>query len=104
MSGVPVPIGIKPIGDKLVRMEAQCARFEAGQVFLPKEAPWLSEFLHEILAFPNARHDDQIDSVSQFLKRAEANETTFAGLATAVKIFRNGEVIADTTDIDLGRN
>jgi predicted phage terminase large subunit-like protein len=42
--GVPVPIGIKPIGDKLVRMEAQCARFEAGQVFLPKEAPWLSEF------------------------------------------------------------
>ncbi len=104
VSGVPVPIGIKPIGDKLVRMEAQCARFEAGQVFLPKEAPWLSEFLHEILAFPNARHDDQIDSVSQFLKRAEANETTFAGLATAVKIFRNGEVIADTTDIDLGRN
>ncbi len=48
VSGVPVPIGIKPIGDKLVRMEAQCARFEAGQVFLPKEAPWLSEFLHEI--------------------------------------------------------
>jgi predicted phage terminase large subunit-like protein len=102
--GVPLPIGIKPIGDKLVRMEAQCARFEAGQVFLPREAPWLSEFLHEILAFPNARHDDQIDSVSQFLKRAEANQTTFATLATAVKIFQNGEVIADTTGIDLGSN
>jgi predicted phage terminase large subunit-like protein len=99
VSRVPVPIGIKPIGDKLVRMEAQCARFEAGQVFLPKEAPWLSEFLHEILAFPNARNDDQIDSVSQFLKRAEANETTFAMVATGVKVFRNGEVIADTTDI-----
>jgi predicted phage terminase large subunit-like protein len=51
VSGVPVPIGIKPIGDKLVRMEAQCARFEAGQIYLPREAPWLSEFLHEILAF-----------------------------------------------------
>ena len=98
--GVPLPIGIKPIGDKLVRMEAQCARFEAGQVFLPKEAPWLSEFLHEILAFPNARHDDQIDSVSQFLKWAEANEPTFAMVATAVKIFQNGEVIADTTGIN----
>ena len=72
VSGVPVPIGIKPEGDKLVRMEAQCARFEAGQVYLPKEAPWLGEFLHEILAFPNARHDDQIDSVSQFLNWAEA--------------------------------
>jgi predicted phage terminase large subunit-like protein len=69
--GVPLPIGITPEGDKLVRMEAQCARFEAEQVYLPKEAPWLSDFLHEILAFPNARYDDQIDSVSQFLNWAE---------------------------------
>ena len=38
-----MPIGIKPEGDKLVRMEAQCARFEAGQVHFPKEAPWLSD-------------------------------------------------------------
>jgi phage terminase large subunit-like protein len=66
-----MPIGIKPEGDKLVRMEAQCARFEAGQVYLPHDAPWLSELLHEILAFPNARHDDQIDSISQFLNWAE---------------------------------
>jgi hypothetical protein len=29
-----------------VRMEAQCARFEAGQVYLPREAPWLSDCLH----------------------------------------------------------
>lgn len=71
--GVPVPIGIKPEGEKLVRMEAQSARFEAGQVYLPKEAPWLSTFLHEILAFPNSKHDDQIDSVSQFLNWAEAD-------------------------------
>ena len=71
VAGVPVPIGIKPEGDKRVRMEAQSARFEAGQVHLPKEAPWLSVFLHEMLAFPRARHDDQIDSVSQFLNWAE---------------------------------
>jgi predicted phage terminase large subunit-like protein len=71
-TGVAMPIGIKPEGDKLVRMEAQCARFESGQVYLPREAPWLSAFLHEALAFPNARHDDQIDSVSQFLNWAEA--------------------------------
>ena len=52
VSGVPIPIGIKPEGDKLVRMEAQAARFESGQVFLPREAPWLAEFLHEIFGFP----------------------------------------------------
>ena len=75
-AGVHVPIGIKPEGDKIVRMEAQCARFEAGQVFLPKEAPWLSAFLHEILAFPNTRYDDQVDSVSQLLCREETRYET----------------------------
>lgn len=65
--GIPLPIGIKPEGEKRERMAAQSARFEAGQVHLPHDAHWLGTFLHEILAFPNARHDDQIDSVSQFL-------------------------------------
>ena len=77
---VPNPIGIKPDGDKLMRMEAQTAKIEAGQVFLPKDAPWLGDFLDELLAFPKGRHDDQVDSVSQFLKWAsERQHSTFAG-------------------------
>ncbi len=60
---VPKPIGIKPDGDKLVRMEAQTPKIEAGQVFLPEDAPWLGDFLDELLAFPRGRHDDQVDSV-----------------------------------------
>ncbi len=81
--GVPNPIGIKPDGDKLVRMEAQTAKIEAGQVFLPKDAPWLGDFLDELLAFPKGRHDDQVDSVSQFLNwagRQERNRRRVAGL------------------------
>jgi predicted phage terminase large subunit-like protein len=35
---------------------------------LPNSAPWLGEFLTELLSFPNGRHDDQVDSVSQFLR------------------------------------
>ena len=89
-SGVPMPIGIRPEGDKLVRMEAQCARFEAGQVHLPKEAPWLSDFLHELLAFPNGRHDDQIDSVSQFLKWAEGHHRPML-IGAAPMIFVGGK-------------
>lgn len=69
--GVRTPIGITPEGDKIVRMEAQCARFEAGQVHLPEDAPWLGDLLHELLAFPYSRHDDQVDSVSQFLNWVE---------------------------------
>ena len=66
-SGVARPIGIKPLGDKVDRMAAQSARFEAGHVHIAREAPWLAELLAELLAFPNGRHDDQVDSVTQFL-------------------------------------
>ena len=68
--GFPNPIGIVPQGDKLTRMVAKSARIEAGHVVLPRDAPWLDVFLNEMLAFPSGRHDDQVDSVSQFLKWA----------------------------------
>lgn len=70
-SGVPVPIGVDPKGDKRDRMEAQSARFESGQVHFPEDASWLAACLDEILGFPNTRHDDQLDSISQFLNWAE---------------------------------
>ncbi len=63
-------------------MEAECARIEAGHVVLPRNAPWLGEFLTELLAFPHGRHDDQVDSVSQFLKWASTNRRRYlVGLA-----------------------
>jgi predicted phage terminase large subunit-like protein len=84
---VPVPIGITPEGEKSVRMQGQSARFEAGQVFLPRTAPWLSEFLRELLAFPAGRHDDQVDSVSQFLNWAERNQTAVRGAIGGIMCF-----------------
>ena len=66
--GMPRPIGRRPEASKVERMVAQSAKIEAAHVHLPKEAAWLDTLLHELLAFPNGRHDDQVDSVSQFLK------------------------------------
>jgi predicted phage terminase large subunit-like protein len=63
-------IGIKPEGDKTMRMVAQAAHIEAGAVHLPTTAPWLDEFKKEILSFPRGRHDDQVDALSQGLHRA----------------------------------
>ena len=63
----PGPIAVKPEGDKLDRLVAQTAKMEAGQVYLPQNAPWLGDFLHELLGFPNGRHDDQVDSTTQAL-------------------------------------
>ncbi|WP_300395760.1 phage terminase large subunit [Henriciella sp.] len=64
---LPTFIGRKPEGAKEQRMEAASAMIEAGDVLLPREAPWVSVFLGEILAFPNARHDDQVDALSQMI-------------------------------------
>jgi predicted phage terminase large subunit-like protein len=64
---VPHPIAFTPEGDKVCRMHAQSAKIEAGQVHLPRRAGWLEEFRLELLQFPRARHDDQADSLSQFL-------------------------------------
>jgi hypothetical protein len=43
------------------------AKFEAGQVFLPERASWLTDFEAELFAFPGSKNDDQCDSVSQAL-------------------------------------
>ena len=65
--GVPVPSKQKPEGDKKTRLAGVSSMIEAGQLILPKAAPWLAEFQSELLAFPNARHDDQVDALSQLL-------------------------------------
>jgi predicted phage terminase large subunit-like protein len=61
------PIPIQPMGDKVMRMSAQTAKLEAGSVFLPSRAPWLSEFEKEMKAFPRGRTNDQVDALSQLL-------------------------------------
>ena len=70
------PIAIKPEGSKEDRMAAQSAPIEAGQVHLPRTASWLVDFRLEMTAFPGGHHDDQVDSVSQFLAWATRPQPT----------------------------
>jgi predicted phage terminase large subunit-like protein len=60
-------IAVKPEYDKKIRMAIRSTKFENGQVFFPKEAPWLRDLEEELFAFPSGRHDDQVDSISQAL-------------------------------------
>ena len=50
-----------------MRLHAQTAIIENGFVHLPDAAPWLAEYLHEMMVFPKGKHDDQVDSTAQFL-------------------------------------
>lgn len=65
--GVPAALKQKPEGDKKTRLSGVSYMIEAGQLILPAKAPWLAEFQSELLAFPNARFDDQVDALSQLL-------------------------------------
>lgn len=56
----------KPDTDKRARLIAQSDLFAGGSVRLPRHAPWLEEFVAELLAFPG-RHDDQVDALTQAL-------------------------------------
>jgi phage terminase large subunit-like protein len=60
-------IPITPEGDKITRCAAISAQFEACSVFFPKSASWLDDLKAELLGFPNVKHDDQVDSVTQAL-------------------------------------
>jgi predicted phage terminase large subunit-like protein len=56
-----------PGSDKVMRLHACSDRFENGRVFLPENAPWLNEYILELIGFPGTKHDDQVDSTSQAL-------------------------------------
>lgn len=49
--------------DKVSRALPWAARAEAGRVVLVK-GDWIAEFLAEVCSFPNAAHDDQVDTIS----------------------------------------
>jgi hypothetical protein len=40
---------------------------EAGRVFLPQDAPWLTNYIEELSSFPAGVHDDQVDATTQAL-------------------------------------
>jgi predicted phage terminase large subunit-like protein len=59
----PVPVD----RDKVTRLYIQAAKFEAGRVHFPRNAPFLPELEAELLTFPQGKHDDQVDSITQAL-------------------------------------
>lgn len=59
--------GVRPEGDKIVRMSRETAQLEAGALSVPRSAPWLADLRTELLAFPKGRHDDQVGALSQAL-------------------------------------
>ncbi|KOR93962.1 phage terminase large subunit [Geobacillus stearothermophilus] len=61
---------VVPNGTKVERLNAVSPQFEAGNVYIPHPsiAPWVHDYVEELVAFPNAPSDDQVDATSQALR------------------------------------
>ncbi|GAB5504389.1 phage terminase large subunit [Pyruvatibacter sp.] len=60
-------IAAVPTRGKTERAEEILDLLYAHGINYPKHAPWANDFLQEVLAFPAGFHDDQVDSLTQFL-------------------------------------
>ncbi len=60
-------VAVNPEGGKEARAAAVQPQVESGNVYLPDGVPWLDDFIAEFTSFPNGKHDDQVDALSQAL-------------------------------------
>jgi len=60
-------VPVNPEGGKVVRANAVTAAVEAGNVYIPNpaRAAWVGDFVEELSNFPNGKHDDQVDAMTQ---------------------------------------
>lgn len=66
---IPGIIEMKPLGGKVARATAISPYAEGGNVILPAYAPWVNDFIEEVVTFPRAKHDDTVDMMSYALMR-----------------------------------
>ena len=57
-------VEVTPANDKTQRAQSIIARAAMGKLFFPKGKPWVERAINEMLAFPNAQHDDFVDALA----------------------------------------
>ena len=50
--------------DKIARVQAVLRHLVAGRIWIPEGASFAKDFMDEAMAFPYARHDDQVDAMT----------------------------------------
>lgn len=81
---IPGLIPDTPEGSKESRLVAVSPLIEAGNVYIPDKsvASWVEDFVEEIVNFPNAANDDQVDAMTAALSRlAEATALSFENIS-----------------------
>ena len=66
---------INVMNSKLDRFIPHTDWIKSGHLVIPSDKPWFDTFRRELLAFPDATNDDQVDALTQFaeyIKRSQA--------------------------------
>lgn len=79
--GIPIR-EIPRATDKLTRAYDAAPQIENGNVYLPEQAAWLSDFLAEASAFPNGAHDDMLDPLMDAVADMATGDTQWIHRAT----------------------
>ena len=68
-------IPVQPDGSKVARAYAVTPLWAGKNVFIPEDdyAPWVPDFVDEIVTFPAGAHDDQVDAMTQALRYLKAH-------------------------------
>jgi len=64
---IPI-VAIQVSNDKVTRVQEIVAFIESGYCHLPNNSDFMADFLTEHAAFPNAKHDDQVDTTAMAIK------------------------------------
>lgn len=95
---VPGPIARKAVTDKVSRVDGVTGMIEAGQLLLPPNAPWLSEFKAELLAFPSGRFDDQVDAIAHLLEWVRERHSLPVSMTVGPELMEVGGYVDDDDD------
>lgn len=66
-TNVPV-IPINPTTDKESRAHSESPYVEAGNVYIPEDAPWAKRLIDVLCAFPDIKRKDIVDAFTQLIK------------------------------------
>lgn len=91
--GVPV-LPLQRHKDKISRGHDASPFIESGNVLLPENAPWLSDFLAEVESFPSGTHDDQIDPMLDAINLVQRTPSIKMQTVTPIPTRHNWNKIA----------
>jgi predicted phage terminase large subunit-like protein len=52
--------------DKATRAQAIRGRMAQGKVYFPRNKPWVTDLIKELMSFPTGKYDDQVDTMALF--------------------------------------